>query len=116
MRAAQYVRMSTERQEYSIENQLAAIQTYALAHGFEIVKTFSDPGRSGMDLARRPGLRSLLEEVVTMQSDFGAVLVYDVSRWGRFLDVMKVLTTSSCARKHTCECITAPNRLPTMKA
>ncbi len=87
MRAAQYVRMSTERQDYSIANQSAAIESYALLHGFEIVKTYSDPGKSGIDLAHRPGLQKLLEDVTKGTRDFQAILVYDVTRWGRFQDI-----------------------------
>src|SRR5580658_5005422 len=87
MRGAQYVRMSTEHQQYSIENQQAVIACYAQQHGIQIVKTYADPARSGLDLAHRPGLRSLLEEVLTSQPEFEAILVYDVSRWGRFQDI-----------------------------
>lgn len=86
MRAAQYVRMSTEHQQYSIENQMAAIEEYAKSHDFEVVRTYSDEARSGIDLARRPGLRQLLEDVTTHRAEFRAVLVYDISRWGRFQD------------------------------
>ena len=39
--AAQYVRMSTNLQQYSIENQKTAILQYALQHGFAVIKTFS---------------------------------------------------------------------------
>lgn len=87
MRGAQYVRMSTEHQQYSIENQQAAIACYAQQHGIQIVKTYADPARSGLDLAHRPGLRRLLEDVLTAQPEFDAILVYDVSRWGRFQDI-----------------------------
>lgn len=86
MRAAQYVRMSTEHQQYSIGNQQTAIARYAERHGFEIVQTYSDQARSGIDLAHRPGLRQLLQDVVTAQGDYQAILVFDVSRWGRFQD------------------------------
>jgi DNA invertase Pin-like site-specific DNA recombinase len=86
MRAAQYVRMSTELQQYSIENQMAAISEYAKSHDFEIVHTYSDQARSGIDLAGRPGLRQLLDDVTSSKADFRAVLVYDISRWGRFQD------------------------------
>lgn len=86
MRAAQYVRMSTEHQQYSIANQLALISEYANLHGFEIVRSYSDEGKSGLDLAHRPGLRQLLDDVIRRDADFTAVLVYDVSRWGRFQD------------------------------
>ena len=86
MRAAQYVRMSTEHQRYSIANQQAVIADYALSHGFEIVRTYSDEGISGLDLPHRPGLRQLLDDAIGHRADFSAVLVYDVSRWGRFQD------------------------------
>ena len=86
MRAAQYVRMSTEQQQYSIENQIAAISEYASSHDFQIVRTYSDEARSGIDLAGRPGLRQLLDDIVTCSANFRAVLVYDISRWGRFQD------------------------------
>jgi DNA invertase Pin-like site-specific DNA recombinase len=46
--AAQYVRMSTEHQQYSIANQEAAIRTYAEKHGFLVASTYSDAGKSGV--------------------------------------------------------------------
>jgi len=81
---AQYVRMSTEDQQYSIANQNAKIQEYATRHGFGICRTYADAGRSGVVLKRRKGLSDLLADVVSGRADFKAVLVYDVSRWGRF--------------------------------
>jgi DNA invertase Pin-like site-specific DNA recombinase len=36
MLAAQYLRMSTEHQQFSIENQMAVITEYAKSHDFEI--------------------------------------------------------------------------------
>ena len=53
--AAQYVRMSTENQQYSLENQAAAIQKYAEAHGFEVIRTYSDTAKSGVVLRHRAG-------------------------------------------------------------
>src|SRR5579863_4454417 len=84
--AAQYVRMSDESQQYSIDNQKAVIQEYAAKHGFLIVKTYADPGRSGVVVKRREGLRELLNAVMNGSADYKAILVYDVSRWGRFQD------------------------------
>ncbi|MCU1300297.1 MAG: recombinase family protein [Candidatus Sulfotelmatobacter sp.] len=84
---AQYLRMSTEHQQYSLENQCAMMQEYAQAQGFEIVRTYSDAARSGLVLKRRLGLRQLLQDVVASgASAYRAILVYDVSRWGRFQD------------------------------
>ena len=86
-RAATYVRMSTEFQQYSIENQSNAIQKYASLQGLLVVKRFVERGRSGLTIARRPALRDLLQEVESGTADFENILVYDVSRWGRFQDV-----------------------------
>jgi DNA invertase Pin-like site-specific DNA recombinase len=84
--AAQYIRMSTEHQQYSLENQSLAIQKYADCHNFEIVQTYTDTARSGVILKHRAGLQRLLQDVVQGSCGFSAILVYDVSRWGRFQD------------------------------
>jgi DNA invertase Pin-like site-specific DNA recombinase len=78
--------MSTEHQKYSPENQLDAIATYASLFSMDVVQTYSDLGKSGLQLANRPGLKALLNDVETGRNDFLEVLVYDVSRWGRFQD------------------------------
>jgi len=85
-RAAQYVRMSTEHQNYSIEHQMAALAEYARARDVEIVRTYSDSGISGLGLKRRKGLQQLLADVLGGNADFSLILTYDVSRWGRFQD------------------------------
>lgn len=82
--AAQYVRMSDDQQEYSIQNQKAAIQEYAAKYGFLIVKTYADPGKSGVIAKNRKGLNELLRDVASGNSGYKAILVYDVSRWGRY--------------------------------
>ena len=87
LRAAQYVRMSTDYQRYSIENQAAVIAAYAQLHDLSIVRTYRDEGESGLKLKNRVGLTQLLSDVTSDQADFGYILVYDVSRWGRFQDV-----------------------------
>jgi DNA invertase Pin-like site-specific DNA recombinase len=85
--AAQYVRMSTDDQQYSIDNQKSAIQEYARSHGFSVIETYADAGKSGLVLKRRSGLSKLLSDVVSGDAKYQAILVYDVSRWGRFQDV-----------------------------
>jgi DNA invertase Pin-like site-specific DNA recombinase len=82
--AAQYLRMSAEDQQYSIENQRIRIRQYAQIQGFNIVKTYEDPGKSGLIIKHRRGLSALLKDVVSGEAQFRAILVYDVSRWGRF--------------------------------
>ncbi len=83
--AAIYLRMSTEHQQYSLHNQRDAIDRYAEEHGFAVVQSYSDAAKSGLVLKRRNGLRQLLQDVVSTH-EFKVILVYDVSRWGRFQD------------------------------
>lgn len=86
IRAAQYVRMSTEHQQYSTENQADVLREYALKRDIEIVRTFSDAGKSGLRIDGRDGLKELIDVVQHGEADFSVILVYDVSRWGRFQD------------------------------
>jgi DNA invertase Pin-like site-specific DNA recombinase len=78
--------VSTDRQEYSIENQADGIAQYASEREFSIVKTYIDAAKSGLALKNRSGLKQLLKDVVEGDVTFKAILVYDVSRWGRFQD------------------------------
>lgn len=87
VRAAQYVRMSTDHQKYSTQNQSEAIAAYAAQRNIEIVRQYADQGRSGLTLDDREALQKLIRDVETRRTDFDAILVYDISRWGRFQDV-----------------------------
>jgi DNA invertase Pin-like site-specific DNA recombinase len=86
VRAVQYVRMSTDHQKYSTENQAEAMQQYAARRAIKIVRTYADEGKSGLSLDGRDALKQLIEDVQSGDTDFTAILVYDVSRWGRFQD------------------------------
>lgn len=105
--AAQYVRMSTDQQQYSTANQKAAISAWAEAHDIEIVATYEDAGRSGLTLAGRPALRKLIADVLAGPRLFETILVYDVSRWGRFQDTdesahLEFLCRSAGVSVHYC--------------
>ena len=84
--AAQYLRVSTERQEYSLDCQSARIANYAQEKGFAVCQTYCDEAKSGLEIGRRKGLSQLLQDVVGRKQSYKAILVYDVSRWGRFQD------------------------------
>ncbi|MFT0533744.1 recombinase family protein [Castellaniella hirudinis] len=84
--AAQYVRMSTDHQQYSTQNQADKIREYAQHRHINIVKTYADEGRSGLRIDGRQALQQLIEDVESGAADFQIILVYDVSRWGRFQD------------------------------
>src|SRR5258708_5934041 len=87
LRAAQYVRMSTDYQRYSIQNQAATIAAFARQRNLTIIRTYVDEGRSGLKIRGRAGLIKLIDDVSSGRADFDHVLIYDVSRWGRFQNV-----------------------------
>ncbi|SDF81001.1 MULTISPECIES: recombinase family protein [unclassified Duganella] len=84
---ALYMRMSTDGQIGSIPTQRIALTAYARRHRMEIVKEYTDSGKSGLTIKQRKGLLSLIHDVTSGAGvPFQAVLVYDVTRWGRFQD------------------------------
>jgi DNA invertase Pin-like site-specific DNA recombinase len=78
--------MSTEHQQYSTENQAKELHKYAARRGHTIVATYADEGKSGLSLQGRTGLKKLIADVQSGHVAFEIILVYDISRWGRFQD------------------------------
>lgn len=85
-KAAMYVRMSTDHQKYSTENQADAIREYAARFQIEVVETYTDSGKSGLKLEGRDALKRLIDDVQAGSVPFSIILVLDVTRWGRFQD------------------------------
>ena len=85
-KAAMYVRMSTDHQKYSTENQIDAIRKYAADNNLEIIATYADKGKSGLKLEGRDEFQRLLEDVEKGTAQFSIILVLDITRWGRFQD------------------------------
>lgn len=83
-RAAAYVRMSTDHQKYSTDNQLDAIRDYAAKNGIALVHTFADEGKSGMRVKGRDAFRTMIDIIKSGTADFDLIVAYDHSRWGRF--------------------------------
>ncbi len=84
--AAAYVRMSTEHQQYSTSNQMDVIRDYAKRRGMQITTEYSDEGKSGLNIQGRDSLAQMIKDVQNGTVPFTNILVYDVSRWGRFQD------------------------------
>lgn len=82
--AAQYLRVSRAHRDCPLEVQVAFIKAYAERFNFAIVRTYADPGKSGLKSRNRPGFTALLQDVLSGKAPYRAVLVYDITRWGRF--------------------------------
>ncbi|EEA3037373.1 recombinase family protein, partial [Salmonella enterica subsp. diarizonae] len=81
---AQYLRMSTDHQQYSLYNQSQFISKYASDHDMIIIQTYDDSGKSGVTTNRRDAFKRLIDDVMQKRINIKAVLVYDISRFGRF--------------------------------
>ncbi len=52
----------------------------------DIVKTYSDEGTSGLNIQGRDSLSRMIADVQSGEIESACILVYDISRWGRFQD------------------------------
>jgi len=85
-RAIAYYRHSAEdKQENSVTIQRDHAQKFARENNIEIIHEEADEGKSGLS-ADRAGFQKILMDWVLSDAapDFEYILVYDVSRWGRF--------------------------------
>ena len=86
-RAVAYYRHSAQdRQKNSIQLQAEEVRSFAKKEGLLIIHEFTDRGRSGLTAEGRPAFMEMMQWVRD-RTDFGHVLVLDVSRWGRFQDI-----------------------------
>lgn len=85
-KAIAYYRHSAEdKQENSVAIQRLHVEKFATQHNIEIIHEEADEGKSGL-LANRPAFKRLFDNwIQNLEApEFNYVLVYDVSRWGRF--------------------------------
>jgi site-specific DNA recombinase len=85
MRAAIYIRVSTEEQAidgYSLAAQERLCRAYATSHGWEVMEIYADEGISGRS-ANRPALQRLRAEVASGRIE--AVIVHKLDRLARNL-------------------------------
>lgn len=108
-RVAAYFRSATTPEEESISVQVEAVVRYADEHDMQLVRTYCDQGKSGLLIDDRPGLQQLLRDIETRAGDFGAVLLLDSTRWGRFPDAHAFVAVEIARRNadieiHYCAC------------
>ena len=85
---AYYRHSAQDRQEYSIPLQREKVKRFADANGIQIIKEFPDYGVSGLSSKGRDKFLELLQYVEESKEDFEYILVFDMSRWGRFQNLI----------------------------
>lgn len=81
-----YVRVSTEeqaKQGISLRAQEEALENYAKALGYEILKIYKDEGKSAKDIKGRPEMIQLLADAQAHK--FQAIFIYKLDRFSRSL-------------------------------
>lgn len=79
-----YLRMSTDKQEFSIDSQLRLINDFAKKNNILIKKNYMDEGISGRNAEKRPGFMQMINDSSNLL--FDCVLIYDSSRFARNLE------------------------------
>lgn len=83
-KAVAYMRMSTDKQEHSLESQKRLLQDFAKRNDYSIKKFYADEGISGRVAEKRPAFMQMIEDSV--KNEFQYVLIYDSSRFARNLE------------------------------
>lgn len=89
MKAAIYIRVSTERQVeegFSLEAQHDLLMELLEKKGMELYRVYSDPGISGKTMKKRPSMQMMLADMKA--GKFEAILVHKLDRLSRNLGDM----------------------------
>ena len=81
--AVAYYRMSSDKQEASIPEQREAVEAYAKAHDYRIVREYLDEGISGDKTSKRVDFQRLHHDACNGR-DFDVILCWNQDRFGRF--------------------------------
>jgi DNA invertase Pin-like site-specific DNA recombinase len=82
VRAAVYYRMSSDKQEDSIDRQKSQVLPYAEKHGYQVTGEYLDEGITGSEIVRRKSFQRLLRDA--QAGAFDLILCDDQDRFGRF--------------------------------
>lgn len=80
-----YTRVSTEMQidGYSLNAQREMLQEFAKLHKMQIVREYSDEGKSGTNKAGREQYLQMMDDIEFANENIDYVLVFKLSRFGR---------------------------------
>jgi len=113
--AAIYIRVSTEEQALqgiSLSAQEEALQNYAKALGYEILKIYRDEGKSAKDIKGRPEMLNLLADAEVKK--FQAIFIYKLDRFSRSL--IDLINTIEKLKKWGVDFVSLQDKIETTSA
>lgn len=105
--AVTYMRMSTDKQEHSIDSQERLIKTFAKQNDFHILHNYVDEGISGRNAEKRPQFMQMIED--SAKGNFQHVIIYDSSRFARNLEQSLIYKSILKKNQVTLVSITEPS-------
>jgi site-specific DNA recombinase len=99
-RAALYSRVSTGKQaerDLSIPDQIRQMEEYCRAKGWDIYRSYVEPGASATD-AKRPVFQRMISEACVTEPPFETIVVHSLSRF--FRDAIEFGLYERRLRKH----------------
>lgn len=106
-----YTRVSTTMQVdgYSLDAQKEKIERLAMVSGYQIVKYYSDEGKSGKSIEGRPEFQQMLKDIEEEVDGVKYVIVFKLSRFGR--NTLDILTSLDVMKKHDVHLISVEDNL-----
>jgi site-specific DNA recombinase len=80
--AVAYYRMSSDKQDTSIDEQRREVEAWAESNGYKIIRDYVELGISGDSTNKRKAFQRLIADAET--GDFQAIVCWDQDRFGRF--------------------------------
>ena len=107
-----YIRMSSDLQEASPDQQRAEVVKLAAKHGYKIIREYFDEGISGDATEKRIDFQRMIKDAEE-KGDFAAILCWDQDRFGRFdsIEAGRWIHPLRSCRRMACDGSTRANRL-----
>jgi site-specific DNA recombinase len=106
-----YIRVSTDRQENSVNTQKEMLRSYSQIHGIEIDDYFIDFGLSGKETTKRQKYNDLMELV--KKGEITTIITTSLSRWSR--NTLDLLNSIEIIKRHDTDLIVIKENIPSLK-
>ncbi len=106
-----YIRVSTDKQENSVETQKDMLGSYSKIHGIEIDDYFIDFGLSGKETTKRKKYNELMDLV--NGGRITTIITTSLSRWSR--NTLDLLNSIDVLKKNDTDLVVIKENIPSLK-
>jgi len=106
-----YIRVSTDKQDNSVETQKEMLCSYSKIHGIDIDNYFIDFGISGKETTRRKKYNELMDLV--SGGKITTIITTSLSRWSR--NTLDLLNSIDVLKKNNTDLVVIKENIPSLK-